>query len=155
MVQLATKADPRPFSGSEAFDIHLPLRRGLIALLGIVVGFLLTVVWSAKFVDSTIGDNVANTMLGHNAKAVPITGVAAGILFGFVSGLAGTFTACNIAAFGAVAPLMGGSGSRWGRAARTLKPLAWMSVGMIAVSATHDALPIYVVGTRMPQFATA
>ncbi len=154
MVQLATKADPRPVAGSEAGDRHLPRRRGLIALLGIVVGFLLTVVWSAKFVDSTIGDNVANTMLGHNAKAVPITGVAAGILFGFVSGLAGTFTACNIAAFGAVAPLMGGSGSRWGRAARTLKPLAWMSVGMIAVSATYGAI-VGVVGTRMPQFATA
>jgi hypothetical protein len=77
-----------------------------------VAGFLLTVVWSATFVDQTIGDNVANTLLGHDAKGTPIAGIAAGIAFAFVSGLGGTFTACNIAAFGAVAPLVGSGGGR-------------------------------------------
>ncbi|WP_433496314.1 hypothetical protein ACQP1K_15050 [Sphaerimonospora sp. CA-214678] len=133
---------------------HFPRRRGLIVLLASLVGFLLTVVWSAEFVDRTIGDNVANTLLGHDAKATPIAGVAAGVVFAFVSGLAGTFTACNIAAFGVVAPMMGTANRRWARLAHTLKPLAWMSVGMIAVSAAYGTI-VGFAGTSMPQFSTA
>lgn len=131
-----------------------PRRRGLTILLSVLAGFLLTVVWSAEFVDQTIGDNVANTLLGHDAKQTPIAGIAAGVVFAFVSGLAGTFTACNIAVFGAVAPLLGSTGSRWNRLAHTLKPLAWLSVGMVAVSATYGAV-VGLVGTSMPQFSTA
>lgn len=131
-----------------------PRRRGLIVLLSVLGGFLLTVIWSAEFVDSTIGDNVANTMLGHDAKETPIQGIAAGVLFAFVSGIAGTFTACNIAAFGAMAPLMGGTGSRLSRLAQVLRPLGWMSVGMLAVSAVYGAI-VGLAGTSMPQFSTA
>ncbi|GIH67828.1 hypothetical protein [Sphaerimonospora thailandensis] len=133
---------------------HVPRRRGLIVLLASLAGFLLTVVWSAEFVDQTIGDNVANTLLGHDAKATPIAGVAAGVAFAFVSGLAGTFTACNIAAFGVVAPMMGTAGRCWARLAHALKPLGWMSAGMVTVSAVYGAV-VGLVGTRMPQFSTA
>ncbi|WP_053716594.1 hypothetical protein [Saccharothrix sp. NRRL B-16348] len=133
---------------------HFPDRRGLIVLLSSIAGFLLTVVWSAQFVDSTIGDSVANTLLGHDAKETPIQGIAAGIAFAFVSGIAGTFTACNIAAFGAVAPMLGSTGSRWAKLAATLKPVGWLAVGMIPVSALYGVL-VGIVGTRMPQFATA
>ncbi|MER6949288.1 hypothetical protein ABT294_35255 [Nonomuraea sp. NPDC000554] len=131
-----------------------PRRRWLVVLLSALGGFLLTVFWSAQFVDQEIGDSVANALLGHDAKATPIAGVAAGITFAFVSGLAGTFTACNVAALSAVAPLLGAGGSRWGRLLRTLKPLGWLSVGMLAVSATYGAV-VGLVGTRMPQFSTA
>ncbi|RKT55198.1 hypothetical protein [Saccharothrix australiensis] len=133
---------------------HFPRRRGLVLLLSAIAGFLLTVVWSAHFVDSTIGDTVADALLGHNAKETPIAGIAAGIAFAFVSGIAGTFTACNIAAFGAVAPLLGASESRWARLGNALKPLGWLAVGMVPVSALYGAL-VGIVGTRMPQFATA
>ncbi|MFI9008099.1 hypothetical protein ACIGNX_12785 [Actinosynnema sp. NPDC053489] len=133
---------------------HFPRRRGLVLALASLGGFLLTVVWSAQFVDSTIGDNVANTLLGHDAKETPIQGIAAGIAFAFVSGIAGTFTACNIAAFGAVAPMLGHTGSRWSKLAATLKPIGWLAVGMIPVSALYGVL-VGVVGTRMPQFSTA
>jgi hypothetical protein len=133
---------------------HFPRRRGLVILLSCLAGFLLTVVWSAQFVDSTIGDTVANGLLGHDAKQTPITGIAAGIAFAFVSGLAGTFTACNIAAFGAVAPMLSASGTRWSRLVHTLKPLAWMAVGMLAVSASYGVL-VGLIGTGMPQFSTA
>ncbi|MGN9910233.1 hypothetical protein ACTMTJ_22025 [Phytohabitans sp. LJ34] len=143
----------RPRATSTFVNGHFPRRRGLIVLLASLAGFLLTVVWSAEFVDSTIGDNVANTLLGHDAKETPIAGMAAGIAFAFVSGLAGTFTACNIAAFGAMAPMLGG-GSRWSRVGRSLKPLGWLAVGMIAVSATYGAI-VGLVGTSMPQFSTA
>ncbi|MCG5216098.1 hypothetical protein [Streptosporangium sp. KLBMP 9127] len=132
----------------------LPRRRGLIILLSSLAGFLLTVVWSAEFVDSTIGGSILDTVLGDNAAERPIAGVVAGVTFAFVSGLAGTFTACNIAAFGAVAPLIGASGGRLRRLTRTLKPLGWLSVGMIVVSAVYGAL-VGAVGTSMPQFSTA
>jgi hypothetical protein len=147
-------ANREPVATSTFVTGHFPRRRALIIALSGLAGFVLTVVWSAEFVDSTIGDSVANTMLGHDAKETAITGIAAGIAFAFVSGLAGTFTACNIAAFGAMAPMLGSAGSRWSRVRQTLRPLLWLSVGMIAVSASYGAI-VGLVGTRMPQFSTA
>ncbi|WP_329792088.1 hypothetical protein V1227_09235 [Lentzea sp. DG1S-22] len=147
-------APVRPIATSAFVNGHFPRRRGLIVLLSALAGFGLTVVWSAHFVDSTIGDNVANTLLGHDAKATPIAGAAAGIVFAFVTGLAGTFTACNIAAFGAMAPMLGGSSSRAERVRGALKPLLWLSAGMLSVSAVYGAI-VGLVGTSMPQFSTA
>lgn len=69
------------------------------------VGVLVAVLWSFELVDETIGQNVANAVLGYDASGSPIAGSAAGAIFAFVTGLAGTFTACNIAAFSAVAPI--------------------------------------------------
>lgn len=48
---------------------HFPKRRKLIIALSALAGFGLTVVWSASFVDSTIGDNVAAP--SGTANAVP------------------------------------------------------------------------------------
>lgn len=63
-------------------------------------------------------------------------------------------TACNIAAFGAVAPMLGRADSRRARLVQALRPLAWLSLGMIVVSAVYGAL-VGFYGTRMPQFSTA
>ncbi|MPZ81274.1 MAG: hypothetical protein GEV28_13090 [Actinophytocola sp.] len=123
-------------------------------LFGVLGGFLLTVGWSASFVDSVIGDSVANTVLGHDAKQTAIAGVGSGIVFAFVSGLAGTFTACNIAVFGTVAPLIGGVGGRWHRVRAVLAPLLWLAAGMVVVSAAYGVV-VGLVGTGMPQFDTA
>ncbi|MBT2209269.1 MULTISPECIES: hypothetical protein [Actinomadura] len=132
-----------------------PQRRILLIAVGALIGFALTVIWSAEFVDQTIGDNVANTLLGHDAKATPITGMAAGVLFALVSGVAGTFTACNIAAFSALTPTMAGGGATKGDRVRgTIRPLGLLAAGMIPVSALYGAL-VGVVGTGMPQFKTA
>ncbi|KDN19796.1 hypothetical protein [Amycolatopsis rifamycinica] len=128
-----------------------PVRRAAIAVAAIVAGFVLTAVWSAPFVDSVIGDSVANGLLGYDAKATPISGVLAGTLFAFVSGLAGSFTACNIAAFGAVAPMVG---EQAGRKPNALKPLGWIAAGMLTVSVVYGVI-VALVGTRMPQFSTA
>ncbi|MEO3867452.1 hypothetical protein ABGB18_01335 [Nonomuraea sp. B12E4] len=133
---------------------RVPRRRALIVAVSALAGFLLTVVWSAEFADSAIGDNVANTLLGHDAKETPIAGVLAGTAFAFATGVAGTFTACNIAAFGAMAPLLGNAGGRWGRLVRALRPLGWLAAGMIAVSAVYGAVA-GLAGTHMPQFSTA
>jgi hypothetical protein len=128
-----------------------PARRAAVAVLAILAGFVLTAIWSAPFVDSVIGDSVANGLLGHDAKATPISGVLAGTLFAFVSGLAGSFTACNIAAFGAVAPLVGGEA---GQKRSAFKPLGWIAAGMLTVSVGYGVI-VALVGTRMPQFSTA
>ncbi len=143
-----------PVATSTFVNGHFPRRRWLVVGLSALAGFALTVVWSAHFVDSVIGDNVANTLLGHDAKATPITGVLAGALFAFVTGVAGTFTACNIAAFGAVAPMLGESTARGHRVRAALKPLGLLSVGLLAVSAAYGAV-VGVFGTSMPQFSTA
>ncbi|MEU4251979.1 hypothetical protein AB0F15_31625 [Amycolatopsis sp. NPDC026612] len=131
-----------------------PARRAAVAVVAVLAGFALTVIWSAPFVDSVIGDSVANGLLGYDAKATPISGVLAGTLFAFVSGLAGSFTACNIAAFGAVAPLVGGQAAEKRRFATTLKPLGWIAAGMLTVSVVYGVI-VALVGTRMPQFSTA
>ncbi len=128
-----------------------PTRRAAIAVVAILAGFALTAIWSAPFVDSVIGDSVANGLLGHDAKATPISGVLAGTLFAFVSGLAGSFTACNIAAFGAVAPLVG---DQAGGKRNALKPLGWIATGMLTVSIVYGVI-VALVGTRMPQFDTS
>lgn len=144
---------PQPVATSAFANGHYPRRRALIVALSVIGGFLLTVVWSAHFVDAVIGDSIANTLLGHDAKETPIAGIGAGIAFAFSTGLAGTFTACNIAAFGSMAPMLGHGHGRLDRLRHALKPLGWLSVGMVAVSAAYGAL-VGFVGTSMPQFST-
>lgn len=134
-------------------DSTLPPRRWLVVGLSALAGFLLTIVWSASFVDGVIGRNVANTLLGHDAESTEITGVATGILFALVTGLAGTFTACNIAVFGTMAPMLGRAPSWRERSRATLAPLLWLSTGMVAVSALYGVV-VGLVGTAMPQFST-
>ncbi|MEV4943996.1 hypothetical protein [Streptomyces zaomyceticus] len=134
------------------FNGHAPRRRGLVIAVSALFGFALTVVWSAEFVDKTIGDTVADTLLGHPAKGTPIPGALAGVLFALVTGIAGTFTACNIAVFSALAPLTGGrSVSRRGRMAAALRPLGQLAAGAVAVSAVYGML-VAMSGTGMPQF---
>ena len=131
-----------------------PRRRTRVVVLSTIAGFVLTVIWSASFVDSAIGDSVANTLLGHDAKGTAIAGVGSGVVFAFVSGLAGTFTACNIAVFGTMAPLVGGAGGTWSRLRAAVRPILWLAAGMIVVSAVYGAV-VGLVGTGMPQFDTA
>jgi hypothetical protein len=138
------------FFGSGPYPAH----KARVIAWSVLAGFVLTIIWSAPFVDSVIGDSVANTLLGHDAKETPVDGVLAGTLFAFVSGLAGSFTACNIAAFGAVAPLVGGETAGRRRFATTLKPLGWIAAGMLTVSVVYGVI-VAIVGVRMPQFATA
>ncbi|MCW3816094.1 hypothetical protein ONA91_16755 [Micromonospora sp. DR5-3] len=132
-----------------------PGRRLRVALLGAAAGVLLAVLWSFELVDKVIGDNVANTVLGHDAKATALTGTAAGLLFAFVSGFAGTFTACNIAMAASVGPMSQASGADTGRAPlrSLLRPVGWLALGMIAVSASYGAIGV-LLGDRLPQLST-
>lgn len=129
-------------------------KRPRLVVLSVLAGFVLTVIWSAPFVDRVIGDSVANAMLGHDAKATPLDGVLAGVAFAFVTGLAGSFTACNVAVFGVVAPLVGERGQAKPRWRDSLRALGWICLGAVGISAGYGAL-VAIVGTAMPQFATA
>ncbi|MGH2701704.1 MAG: hypothetical protein ACRDJ2_08010 [Actinomycetota bacterium] len=118
----------------------------------VVAGIVLTIIWSFTFVDSIIGDNIANSLLGYDVKETAITGTTMGALFAFVSRIAGTFTACNIAAFSAVAPLMGQEGSRSSRWASALKPVGWLALGTCVVAGLYGAVGA-LIGTGIPQLS--
>ncbi|GAA3827741.1 hypothetical protein GCM10022226_55770 [Sphaerisporangium flaviroseum] len=135
-------------------DSAVPLHRARLVLLSVLAGAAVASLWSFHFVDSVIGDNVANTLLGYDAKGTAITGVAAGAIFAFVSGLAGTFTACNVAAFGAVVPLVRQGESWRSRLRETLRPLSKLAIGMIVVSGVYGAVGA-LIGERLPQLSTA
>ncbi|GGK76407.1 hypothetical protein Ppa06_39330 [Planomonospora parontospora subsp. parontospora] len=131
-----------------------PARRGAVIVFSVLAGFALTVLWSAPFVDKVIGDGVTSAILGHEPADAPMTGILAGVAFAFASGLGGTFTACNIAALGAVAPMLGQERSVRGRFTQTLPPLGWLVAGMTAVSAVYGVIA-GLFGTHMPQYSTA
>ncbi len=131
-------------------------RRTWLIVGSVLTGIALSVLWSYEFVDKTIGDNVANTLLGHDAKATAIGGTAAGLLFAFISGLAGTFTACNIAMAASIGPMThAGAGTTSARGLRVmLRPLGLLTLGMVIVSATYGAVGV-ALGDSLPQLSTA
>lgn len=118
--------------------------------LSVLAGLVLAIGWSARLVDDDIGVNTANGMLGHNALTTGISGWLPGILFAFTAGLAGTFTACNVAVFSAVGPLFGEpspAGNRW-------RPVGWLTVGMFVVAGVYGAIGA-LAGRAMPALDTA
>ncbi|MDY7090203.1 MAG: hypothetical protein SYR96_34570 [Actinomycetota bacterium] len=143
-------------------DILTPLpapaapRRGRLIAASVAAGLLLAVLWSFEFVDHVIGDNVANTLLGRDAKATALGGTAAGLIFAFVSGLAGTFTACNIAMAASIGPMSQASSSSPTRTRLRglLRPVGWLALGMVVVSGVYGFAGV-LVGDRMPQLSTA
>jgi hypothetical protein len=114
----------------------------------IVAGLVVAIAWSAKLVDDDIGVNAANGMLGHDTLTTGISGSLAGVLFAFTAGLAGTFTACNVAVFSAVGPLLDQpSRARW-------RSLGWLAAGMLVVAGVYGAVGA-MVGRGIPQLDTA
>ncbi|GHJ44323.1 hypothetical protein Cs7R123_16650 [Catellatospora sp. TT07R-123] len=132
-----------------------PARRGALIVGSIVAGLALAVLWSFEFVDHVIGDNVANTLLGHDAKATAIGGTVAGLVFAFVSGLAGTFTACNIAMAASIGPMSqaGGASATRSGLRGLLRPVGWLTLGMVTVSAVYGFVGV-LLGDRLPQLST-
>lgn len=130
------------------------MRTGRAIAVSVAAGIALAVLWSYEFVDSVIGDNVANSLLGGNAKADAIAGTAAGLMFAFVSGLAGTFTACNIAMAASIGP-MAQAGERDTRPLRAMaRAVGLLTAGMCAVAAVYGFVGV-LLGDRLPQLSTA
>ncbi|NJC14863.1 hypothetical protein F4558_004689 [Micromonospora profundi] len=130
-----------------------PQRNGVIIAASVAAGVLLAVLWSYEFVDSVIGDNVASGLLGHDAKETAIAGTAAGLIFAFVSGLAGTFTACNIAMIASIGPLSAASSGTSARLRLLLRPVAYLTLGMVVVAAVYGFVGV-LLGDRLPQLST-
>jgi hypothetical protein len=116
-----------------------------------LLGLGLAVVWSPSFVDQTIGENGATTILGYDVTATPIGGVLMAIGFAFVSGLTGTFTACNVAGLSAIAPLSAG---RHLSLASALRSLGWLALGTTLVAGLYGAIGA-LVGPSIPQLSHA
>jgi hypothetical protein len=131
-----------------------PNARGAIIGISLLIGLALSILWSAKFVDTTIGAKLADGVLGYDAKETSITGSAAGALFAFAAGLAGTFTACNVAAFSALAPMVGQEQTTQNRVRSALRPLTWVALGMIPVAAVYGAIGA-LLGDDLPQLSKA
>jgi hypothetical protein len=117
----------------------------------VALGIGLAIVWSPSFVDQTIGENGATTILGYSVTATPISGVLMAIGFAFVSGLTGTFTACNVAGLSAIAPLSAG---RQPSLATALRSLGWLALGTSVVAGLYGAIGA-LVGQTIPQLSDA
>jgi hypothetical protein len=128
-------------------------RRSRTLLIGFLAGLALAVLWSYKLVDDGIGQNIAKTTLGHDARTTPIGGLLSGAVFAFVTGIAGSFTACNIAVFGAIGPMVEQQESRRQSLRAVLRPLGWLVAGMLPVAALYGAVGAR-LGTRIPQLST-
>jgi hypothetical protein len=135
-------------------DALSPASRARVGAVGALLGALLAMVWSYELVDEVIAGTVAEALLGYDAQESAITGSTAGALFAFVTGMAGTFTACNVAAFSAVAPLIGRGASMRRQVAVTVGPLGWLAAGMLAVSGAYGAVGA-VMGDTLPQLSDA
>ncbi|HEY2576799.1 MAG TPA: hypothetical protein VGI74_10875 [Streptosporangiaceae bacterium] len=133
---------------------HRPIRRTPLIVFSLLAGLAIAILWWAKLVDDDIGVNAANGMLGQNTLTNGIAGSAAGVVFAFTVGLAGTFTACNVAAFSAIAPLMEDAQSAGARLRLALRPLAWLAVGLIVVAGTYGGIGA-TLGKSIPQLSTA
>ena len=117
----------------------------------VAVGLGLAIVWSPSFVDQTIGENGATTILGYSVTATPITGILMAIGFAFVSGLTGTFTACNVAGLSAIAPLSAG---RRPSLPSALRSLGWLALGTSVVAGLYGAIGA-LLGPNIPQLSQA
>ena len=148
-----TRPVTTPTGTSMFVNGDFPRHRWPPVLIGIAGGVVAAWLWNSRLVDRTIGFSTANAILGHDANATPIGGIASGVLFAFVSGLAGSFTACNIAAFGAMGPLIGQAQTGRERFMTTVRPLGWLAVGMVVVSAVYGFI-VGLAGTHLPQFST-
>jgi cytochrome c biogenesis protein CcdA len=125
--------------------------RALSAAGAVLAGLVLAVLWSPRLVD-TLGVDTTTSVIGHDARRAAIGSLLAGVVFAFVSGVAGTFTACNVAVFGALPALVAERSSRAARLRAAVVPVAWLSVGLLGVAAGYGVLAV-LLGRRLPQLS--
>lgn len=153
MVGIDRTATTTPVSGKAEPGSRV-VRRGLVVGVSALVGVAIAVLWSARLVDDDIGVNTASGLIGRNATGASVTGTVTGLVFAFVTGLAGTFTACNVAVFSAIAPMVSGNPSVASRIRQAFVPLGWLALGAVVVAGTYGAVGA-LLGSRIPQLSTA
>ena len=127
--------------------------RTALVLAGLGAGIALAMLWSSALVDQTIGFGVADSVLGQDARHSAITTAGAGALFALVSGVAGTFTACNIAVFSALPAVISPGAGRRARLRATMGAIGCLSIGLLAVAAGYGFVAV-LIGAWLPQVST-
>lgn len=131
-------------------------RVGAGVIGSIVIGVLIAVFWSYEFVDDVVGGSITKLLLGEDHAADP--GLFGALAFATVAGLAGTFTACNIACFASMGPLAAESSvqasSRVGLVRHAAGQLLVLSLGMCVI-ATAYAVAVIALGDRAPILSDA
>jgi hypothetical protein len=145
-----TDLQPAPTTLAEERDT----RRWILVGWSAVAGAILAVIWSPRLVDGVIAGSIADPVVGGDAADVAITGSVAAAVFAFITGVGGMFTACNIAVFGAIAPMTAQSQSLGARVGSLLRPFGWLALGAIAVAGLYGAIGVY-IGEGLPQLSNA
>jgi len=130
------------------------VHRTRITVLSVLIGLAVAALWSPQLVDDDIGVNLVHGLLGRDAATTSLSGTITGLVFAFVIGLAGTFTACNIAVFAAIAPAVQDRGALSGRLRRAIGPLGWLALGALVTAGLYGAIGAR-LGSRLPQLSTA
>ncbi|SFB25431.1 hypothetical protein SAMN05216266_10727 [Amycolatopsis marina] len=128
----------------------------LVVISGLA-GLLLAVIWSPYLVDKVIAGAITGPVLGADANEVAITGSGMAMGFAVITGIAGMFTACNIAVFCALAPMSGdrAKGTRTRTSLLALaRPVGWLMLGAVGVAGAYGVLGV-LVGPSMPQVSGA
>jgi hypothetical protein len=128
--------------------------RGWLVTGSVIAGVLLAVVWSNRFVDGTIGETVADSLLGRDARTGPGAGVGAIAVFAFVAGLAGSVAACSVAALSALGPLARGTARNQGSVLFATRALGWLALGACTVASLYGAVGV-LLADRLPQLSTS
>ena len=143
------------FAQPSATPRALVIDRGWRAIaVGLLFGALLAVAWSYRLVDEVIGQSVARELLRQDAADVSLVNTFGAMFFALATGIAGSFTACNIAALCAVSPMAVqslDSGQRLRAAARTMGLVA---IGATGVAGAYGAVGA-VFGPEIPQLSKA
>lgn len=128
-------------------------RKAVVVTVGVLAGLALAVLWSARLVDDQIGVNVTGGVLGSDATTGAVSGGLAGALFAFVAGFAGTFTACNVAAFSAVGPMLNGRAGAAARMREALPRIGWLALGVVVTAGVYGGIAA-AIGPGIPQLDT-
>ncbi|MBO0611223.1 hypothetical protein [Myceligenerans salitolerans] len=128
--------------------------RAVLIGLAVVLGAGLAIGWQYEFVDDVIGGGIARALVGDDGHAA--SGWAGSLAMAGVAGLAGTFTACNVACFASMGPLAAaGSGeTRSELLLNATRQLLLLGGGMVLVAACYGIVAV-VAGSSLPMLSEA
>ncbi|MDV6011644.1 hypothetical protein [Haloechinothrix sp. LS1_15] len=152
MTTPTTSTSPPP--AGEGTSTTRVARSGRVVAGSVLAGLVLAVLWSHVFVDQVIAGGIANPVFGGDIAEIAITGTGMAVAFAFMTGVAGMFTACNIAVFSALAPMSASRQSAAHRVAVLLRPMGWLLLGAVLVAGLYGAVGVF-VGDVSPQLSEA
>ncbi|BCH27801.1 hypothetical protein [Mesorhizobium sp. L-8-3] len=126
-----------------------PYTQTLIVVGAIACGILLAYLWSYEFVDKVVADGIARIVLREDLAGFDISSIGAGLLFAFVSGVAGTLTACNACVLAATIPLA----PKTGGPAAAISSLVPFIASLLIVASGYGVIGV-LLGSNLPQLSS-